>query len=423
MSVTAGPSISTNGLVFHYDLSNTQKSWLGAPTTNLVSQGNTNNTIAYARSAGATVITDQIQMPQEVLKYSGSKTLADTISSSSNFWVAYTAGPSVTQGQQYIASWYIYGVSGNSISFNWGGAHQGNYSSFTVNLLNGSVSGVSMAAGEIYSISREDNGWWRLSCSTTMINGTNCYPQINSNAGTLSACGVQIELGNVASRYLIGSRSTTQSILDLTNNNIITATNLTYNVDGTFGFNGTSTFLRPNITHSYLSSSSLEVWFRSTSHGGSGVKKTIFGYSHNEGFSQPTIGSMYLENNNLLASVITASQVYRTVTAASTISTSTWYHAVLNKDTINGTLNLYLNGVLSGTQTFDPVSYGQWTTTGTFIGVNVLDIGKSTNNSVGQGWSTAYFSGSIPVAKVYSRVLTDAEIQSNFNATRSRFGL
>jgi hypothetical protein len=413
MSVFAGPSISTNGLVFHYDMSNTQKSWVGAPTTNLISDpyALAGNPSPLALSGYEATNTRTTTLPLSDMANISSTWFVSTKTTSTNGRVFFLSVGSLSTMTDYSFSMYAY-------------TQDANISRIICSTDNSVISPIKTELG--YNISNRGT-IQRINCVFTSTNGGQSIGVRVGNAdpvgSTFYFTGIQVESQSFPTPIVNGTRSTTSSVIDLTRNNVITATSLTYLSSGTFSFNGSSDFLRPNITHSYLSSSSLEVWFRSTSHGGAGVKKTIFGYSHNEGFSYPTIGSIYLENNNLSASVITASQVYRTVTAASTISTSTWYHAVLNKDTINGTLNLYLNGVLSGTQTFDPVSYGQWTTTGTFIGVNVLDIGKSTNNSVGQGWSTAYFSGSIPVAKVYSRVLTDAEIQSNFNATRSRFGL
>ena len=38
MSAYSGPEIANDGLVFAYDMGNPQKSWKGAPTTNLLSQ-------------------------------------------------------------------------------------------------------------------------------------------------------------------------------------------------------------------------------------------------------------------------------------------------------------------------------------------------------------------------------------------------
>jgi hypothetical protein len=238
MGLAHSPRIVTDNLVFYYDMGNIQKSWRGRPASNLVSVSNSNNAPA-ARSSGTTVSTNQIAMPKEVLKYSGTKIFADVSSNTSSFWVAYTSGPSVTQGEQYTISWYVYPINITSVVFNWGGAHQGTSSSFTVNLSNGEVSNLSIISGETYSVSKEDGGWWRLACTTTMSNGTNCYPQLNCGAGSVAICGVQFESGNILSRYLIGTRSNTQAILDLIGNTTVTATSLTYNSDGTFGFNGT----------------------------------------------------------------------------------------------------------------------------------------------------------------------------------------
>jgi hypothetical protein len=186
-------------------------------------------------------------------------------------------------------------------------------------------------------------------------------------------------------------------------------------------FDGIDDYSNPNINHSYLSPSALEVVFNSTNHGSG--KKTIFGYRHNSGYSQPTIGSIYLESNTLTTSVITATQTYRTATFSTPIQTNTTYHVVLNKDTINGTLQLFVNGVAGTTQTFDSASYGQWTTVGSFIGANILDIAKSTNTSAGQGWAADYFNGTIFKLAVYNRILSTTEISQNFNALRGRYGI
>jgi hypothetical protein len=197
----------------------------------------------------------------------------------------------------------------------------------------------------------------------------------------------------------------------------------TFNSDnkGSIVFDGVDDFSRPNISHSYLNSSALEVIFNSSSHGGG--NKTIFGYRHNGGYSLPTIGSIYLNNNTLSASVITASQVYRVATFATQISINQTYHVILNKDTVNGTLQLFVNGIAGNIQTFDAATYGQWTTAGSFIGANILDICKSSNTSAGQGWANDYFNGRIFKLGVYNRIITLSEIQQNYNATKGRYGL
>jgi hypothetical protein len=195
----------------------------------------------------------------------------------------------------------------------------------------------------------------------------------------------------------------------------------TFDSSGGILFDGVDDLTRPNVNHSYLDSSALEVVFNSFNHG-TGFK-TIFGYRHNGGYSRPTIGSIYLSNSTLVATVITTSQVYRTVTFSTPIETNKSYHVVFNKDTINGTLQLFVNTVASSIETFDTTTYAQWPTTGSFIGANILDIAKSTNTNSGQGWESDYFSGIIYKTSVYGRILTPQEIQQNYNATKGRYGL
>lgn len=209
--------------------------------------------------------------------------------------------------------------------------------------------------------------------------------------------------------------------LSRSGNNVTLLNGVSYDASqGALSFDGTDDYANPTISHSYLSSSALEVVFRSTSHG-TGFKM-IFGYRHNAGYSVPTIGSIYLNGNTLTASVITTSQVYRVATFSSPILTNTTYHAVLNKDTVNGTLQLFVNGAAGAVQTFDVATYAQWNTVGSYIGANILDIAKSTNTNAGQGWSADYFSGRIYSLSVYNRILTADEILNNFDAIKGRFG-
>ena len=70
----------------------------------------------------------------------------------------------------------------------------------------------------------------------------------------------------------------------------------------------------------------------------------------------------------------------------------------------SGLASIYKNGVLQGSGTIS-----------SFIG--------TTNILIGRWASAAYFSGTGSNYKVYNRALTAAEIQQNFNATRSRYSI
>jgi hypothetical protein len=194
------------------------------------------------------------------------------------------------------------------------------------------------------------------------------------------------------------------------------------NNKGYIVFNGTTDAIFPSTTHSYLSSSCLETTIYSVAHSGAG-NKTIIGYRHNAGYVSPTIGSIYLNGNTLSASVITTTQVYRIATSSLPVVSGQWYHICLNKDTTNGSLELFVNGISRGSQTFDVTTYAQWPSSGNYIGANILDIGKSTNTNSGQGWSADYFNGYYSNIKLYSRILTSGEILQNYNSIKGRFNL
>jgi hypothetical protein len=397
MTLAHNPRIVTDGLVFAYDMGNAKKSWKGAPTTNLYTDGDfSSETLHPVRSGTWQIVPDPRNLTKKVLKATPSasnqyhgRDISATVSSLYSLQMEVYVSPDFngTNVQMYPEQ----GGSGGRRSYNL--SNKGTWQLLKFDGTSATTSNIRMLA---YILSSFTNGYVLIS-------------------------NVQVELSPIATPFVNGTRSNTQSLLDWTGNNTITANSLTYSSDGTFGFNGSSNEMHPPIIHSYLDSSALEVVFISTTHG-TGFK-TIFGYRHNVGFSLPTIGSIYLNGNTLSASVITAAQVYRTATFSSSIQTNTAYHAVLNKDTVNGTLQLFVNGVAGSVQTFDAATYGQWTDAGSFIGANLLDIAKSTNTNSSQGWGTDYFSGTIPIAKVYNRALTAAEVAQNYNALKGRYGL
>jgi hypothetical protein len=413
MAVHAGPDIVNDGLVLCLDAANSND-----PTVNLVTSP---NSINIAKSSGTITTDNAIDLPNSIAKKSPATDKADLVTG--GVWIAHTV-TTVSNNTQYMCSWVIKAFSGvTTITWNWGGSHQGNKSTFDISLVTGQISNLNIISGERYVIEILEDGWFRIGCTTTMTSGGGCYPQINYNGsvGGIYLCGCQFEEGPELTPFTIGQRGwknlvNSSNFVNLNNN-----PGQTSNFGGGIVFDGTNDSAFPSVSHSYLSPSTIEFIFRSTSHG-SGLK-TIGGYRHNGGFSLPTIGSMYLNGNTLSASVITTSQVYRTATFPTTIQTNTTYHAVLNKDTTNGTLQLFVNGIAGSAQTFDAATYAQWPSVGSFIGANSLDIGKSTNNTTGQGWGSDFFQGIIFGIRLYNRALTAQEIQQNFNATRGRFGI
>ena len=86
-----------------------------------------------------------------------------------------------------------------------------------------------------------------------------------------------------------------------------------------------------------------------------------------------------------------------------------WYQVVGTYDSSGSrTMRLYVNGIL------DVTLLGP--TAPNYPNINL-------NISRWVGGSSQYFNGNISSAKIYNRALTATEVQQNFNATRSRFGI
>ena len=91
------------------------------------------------------------------------------------------------------------------------------------------------------------------------------------------------------------------------------------------------------------------------------------------------------------------------------MATNTWYHLMGTYD--GATVSLYVNGVINTT-----LSYAGTATSGGEIRI-ARRWDDVANNAA------YFFSGDIPIVKIYNRSLSQAEVNQNFNATRTRFGL
>jgi hypothetical protein len=89
-----------------------------------------------------------------------------------------------------------------------------------------------------------------------------------------------------------------------------------------------------------------------------------------------------------------------------TASLETWY-CITGVWTAGSKVDLYVNGVLSGTKSTTSTSLRTST-----VGWSIASIA-----------TTNFSTGSIANAKVYNRALSSDEIQQNYNAQKSRFGL
>ncbi len=194
------------------------------------------------------------------------------------------------------------------------------------------------------------------------------------------------------------SRSNTQNLSDLTNNNTITAQSLTYAADGTFSFNGSqylsipdSALIRPSS--GYITT---EVWFKATATGGQNAsilinKENEYEISAGGGYityafrpNWAWVGATAFNTNQIYCLTITYDQSYQ---------------------------RMYLNGV----EVYSAALTGP-------IGNAYSDTLKIGARG-GSGSTYDYFTGNIYNVKIYNRALTPSEVAQNFNALRGRYGL
>ena len=426
MAVKGGPNIVTQGLVLDLDSGN-KKSIPLDPTVNLVPRP---NDVSLWGNGGNVAIT-----ASNVIAPDGTLTANTVYFNVNGAWFAYTAGFGATTGSQYMTSLYIKMLTGSTIDWNWGGVHGGNRTNFGFNTTTGTFYNVSTASGETYGAEQAPNGYWRLYASSTLNAGTtpNYFPQLSTVASqSFAIWGVQIERNRYATPLVSGSRTAWGNLTTTPQTASLLAASTTSSIpqfrsssDGLLTFDGTGSSATITSPWSYLSSSAIETVFAVDRFGTSEVV-SIGGYDQidTNTFGRSVAGMIYVHNSSktVQASVITLTQTYRSVTSTTTLNTGSYYHVVLNKDTTAGTLQLYVNGILESTNTFDPGSYAQWFTTGSFYGSNIIRISNTLSQNTA-AWSNKYFNGKIPVFKLYNRTLTAQEVLQNYNAQKTRFGL
>jgi hypothetical protein len=205
-----------------------------------------------------------------------------------------------------------------------------------------------------------------------------------------------------------GYTNITSSILQ-NQNNTVTLPQYTSDGGGSFLFNGTgSTILVSNNPQTAgfwpIPQMTLETWFKTPGTGSGQTLGGIFGFTYGIDCSINANGTIRTGYNNSPSSSILVQ------TSGQNYYDNKWHHVV--SQTSGYTTYLYLDGVLMGqTSNVNP-----WPGT-SYWPTNQLNIGRNNNNVM------YYFSGSIGPVRIYNRVLTQAEVLQNYNATKTRFNL
>lgn len=386
MSSHAGPSVVTSGLIFSCDTGNTQKSMKGAPTTNLITNGNFSN--GSVSPWGSYNVTPTVISSSGRLPYTGypSGYLMQFISTTG------TSGASLgVSGLLSVSSTYSFSFWHRCIS----------HSAVTLYYNNQNGGGDTNAWSTSFSSSPI---WQKHTFTFTYdVAKTTLYFYAGAAGYTCQFADFQIEQKSFSTPYTDGTRSNTQALIDLTGNNILTASSLTYAANNVCSFNGSSDLIIfPENSLFNTQTPTVEVWVKPTSTAQNGFW-----------FEKGTVNSQYalfLEGGNITWRNYTTSLTSLTASAATYLSTSA-YNQVVGTYTSGTGRRIYVNGVQVASDS----------QTGT-INTNAsgCSIGVYGGYSGSRGY---YYSGDIGIVRVYNKALTSAEVMQNFNSGRSRYGL
>ena len=201
--------------------------------------------------------------------------------------------------------------------------------------------------------------------------------------------------------YTSGTRSSTQSLIDLKKSTDINVATTSFDSTGQPTFDGTDDYIYPNnITNgSGLTTITAEFVVKATANSKNIIKSNsnaiLLHYGGAGFYLNSTDGttSGYLGWNSKL-----------------TGGTGVYEHLVATYD--GTTMKLYVNGDSTGTTR--AYSAGS---TGILKDLNGVTIGGNFNST------QPYFNGDIPIAKIHNRALTAGEVKQNFNAYKNRFDI
>ena len=389
MALHHSPRIITDNLVFYHDANNTQKSWKGIPTTNLVDPSWASWSIdgSGQGSIGTRTITSTYEC-----------TITDS-NANTRQSIYITSGISASTTYTFSVQYKkIWGTP--SLRFQIQAYNGGSYIS-TMSFATTAELGIT----DVY-------GWQTAKITLTTPASTTrilWFMQDGNDYTTyshaFSLANVQCEQQSYATPFVAGTRSNTQSIINLVNSaSAITANSLTYASDNTYSFDGSTNYITAGALPGSFAQFTVSLWFYSTSV--SNYKNPIdcnFSFEQYSGVTTPVW---------MLSGSTTNNSLYTAFSAASgQISANTWYNSVMVRD-VSGAISTYMNGVQIVNQQSAP--YG-------FVGVfNNVVIGKGFHLDSAANRS---FAGKIPVVQIYNRGLSATEVEQNFNALRGRYGI
>jgi len=238
---------------------------------------------------------------------------------------------------------------------------------------------------------------------TVSISGATISGGVNIGNATVITSGLimYVDAGNSSSYSGTG---TTWTDLSGQNNNLTIAGAPTYNASTGFTFPGAEitkyAILNP-FNNMPTTTLSYEIWLK-TAVGTSGMISYASTAADNDFlmYGPENIG-LYVATTSVASGV--------------NITDNTWKQVVRTSNRTSGTENLYVNGILQFNTTLAP---------GTLVTNGGSFVLAQEQDAIGGGFDpNQAFTGNIIIVRLYNKVLSDAEVMTNFTAQRGRFSI
>jgi hypothetical protein len=393
MATAGGPKIVTDGLVFGYDTNygvadNTTATrfYAGEPATNLYGDINTGNARPSQTEYNTSnwTATDFPKPPEEVGRVYKHTSGALNSTWSGNSYGYILKGYTYLANTTYTLSCWVY-VSGDA----------------NLNALHQSMEGTTLTHTANRWYDMNNKGTWqqlKISCnSSSNVNGNAIivYPNRSgvtdgSFSGFFAFGGAKLEINDSVTPYVLGTRSSTASLIDLKETTDIDVSNVSFDSTGQPTFDGSDDVITTSFPAATIPNVTIEaVVYRN---------QATNRYEAIVQNNTATDDALYVNPSGLL-------MFWPCGGSSLTVPTGQWSHVAVS---YNGTTLTYIVNGTTQVVTATCSHITDWD----FLRIG----GHSTTDS--ERWI-----GKIAVAKVYEKSLSAAELTQNYNAYKNRFDI
>ena len=401
-----GGLAGNDALIFGYDIGDLYNSYRGEPTTNLLYAGDPslNSQITWTNSGEWTALDNDTDVDKPIIPG------IDTSS------LKIMSGRSITTGSQHIGCAYITSLSPSttytiSVWFRQNRASS-NQPYFRTNINNNSL-GNFLYNGNTDASTWPVNQWIRISATGTLQadeNGAYLSNYIGGQVGDkVWYFAPQVEQKSHATALALGTRSSTQGLLNFRGNNTIDLSSVSFDDNGKILFDGSDDIITfSNNTILPIPNHSFEMIFKTPGYGATESINGLLGLTYGTYVDLRGAGTVQYIVYNTDAGY-PGTYTVSLNSGGKSLHTNLYYHVVCCRSE-NSTAKIYINGQLEA----QSGNTGTWSGTDIWSGMTAR-IGSNPNNSPHN------FNGYIDVVNIYNRELTAQEISQNFNNYKRRF--